>query len=67
MWHSEAAEPAALAWFKSGYSGNGGGACLEAAVEPSTVRIRGSKAPPRAQLAFPPSEWAAFVDFAAAL
>lgn len=59
------AEPARLAWFKSSYSGNEGGACLEVAMEPSTISIRDSKAPARAQLAFRHSEWAAFVDFAA--
>ncbi|MHA5054988.1 DUF397 domain-containing protein [Streptomyces sp. SD15] len=59
------AEPELLAWFKSSYSGNEGGACLEVAVAPGTVHVRDSKAPARDQLAFPPSEWAAFVDFAA--
>jgi hypothetical protein len=60
------AEPAHLAWFKSSYSGNEGGACLEVAVAPGTVHVRDSKAPARAQLAFRRSEWAVFVDFAAA-
>ncbi|MFE2015620.1 DUF397 domain-containing protein [Streptomyces sp. NPDC059491] len=58
------AEPAHLAWFKSSYSGNEGGACLEAAVAPGTVHVRDSKAPARAQLAFGASEWTAFVKFA---
>ncbi|MBA4866890.1 DUF397 domain-containing protein [Streptomyces sp. PSKA54] len=58
------AEPAPLAWFKSSYSGNEGGACLEVAVTPDRVHIRDSKAPTRAQLTFRPSEWAAFVRHA---
>ncbi|MFF0434618.1 DUF397 domain-containing protein [Streptomyces sp. NPDC004327] len=58
------AEPAHLAWFKSSYSGNEGGACLEAAVAPDTIHVRDSKAPARAQLAFGASEWTAFVRFA---
>ncbi|WP_324784607.1 DUF397 domain-containing protein [Streptomyces sp. H51] len=59
-----AAESVPLAWFKSSYSGNEGGECLEAAVTPGAVHIRDSKVPARAQLAFPRSEWAAFVRFA---
>jgi hypothetical protein len=57
-------EPAHLAWFKSSYSGNEGGACLEAAATPGAILIRDSKAPTRAQLTFRPSEWAAFVQYA---
>ena len=57
-------EPARLAWFKSGYSGNEGGECLEVATAPGIVHVRDSKAPARPQLAFPASEWAAFVRFA---
>jgi hypothetical protein len=59
------AEPARLAWFKSSYSGNEGGECLEVAAMPGSVHVRDSKAPARAQLAFPATEWAAFVRFAA--
>ncbi|RPF33065.1 DUF397 domain-containing protein [Streptomyces sp. TLI_185] len=58
------AEPARVAWFKSSYSGNEGGACLEVAVTPATVHVRDSKAPALAQLAFRRAEWAAFVNFA---
>ncbi|MGV9345797.1 DUF397 domain-containing protein [Streptomyces spiralis] len=60
------AEPARVAWFKSSYSGNEGGACLEVAFEPGTVHIRDSKAPARAQLAFHPPQWTAFVRYAGA-
>ncbi|CAM5456622.1 hypothetical protein SALBM311S_10108 [Streptomyces alboniger] len=59
------AEPERLAWFKSSYSGNEGGECVEVAATPGTVHVRDAKAPARAQLAFPSSEWGAFVDFAA--
>ncbi|MFD9512704.1 DUF397 domain-containing protein [Streptomyces mirabilis] len=54
-----------LAWFKSSYSGAEGGECLEIATTSRIVHVRDSKEPARAQLTFPPSEWAAFVDFAA--
>jgi hypothetical protein len=59
------AEPARLAWFKSSYSGNEGGACVEVAVTPDAAHVRDSKAPAQAQLAFRSPEWAAFVDFTA--
>jgi hypothetical protein len=61
------AEPARLAWFKSSYSGNEGGACIEVAIASDAVHVRDSKTPANAQLAFQRSEWAAFVDFAAEL
>ncbi|SFE77891.1 DUF397 domain-containing protein [Streptomyces mirabilis] len=54
-----------LAWFKSSYSGAEGGECLEIATTSRIVHVRDSKEPARAQLAFLPTEWAAFVDFAA--
>ncbi|MEJ8650604.1 DUF397 domain-containing protein [Streptomyces sp. MS1.AVA.3] len=57
-------DPARLAWFKSSYSGNEGGECVEVAAPPGAVHVRDSKAPARAQLAFPRAQWAAFVDFA---
>ncbi|WP_406399591.1 DUF397 domain-containing protein [Streptomyces sp. NBC_00879] len=59
------AEPARFAWFKSSYSGNEGGECLEFAATPAAVHVRDSKAPARAQLAFQREKWAAFVRFAA--
>ncbi|MGP4049275.1 DUF397 domain-containing protein [Streptomyces sp. 2A115] len=54
-------EPARLAWFKSSYSGNEGGACLEVAATPHTTLVRDSKDPARPHLAFRHSEWSAFV------
>ncbi|MEU0069302.1 DUF397 domain-containing protein [Streptomyces sp. NPDC006332] len=59
------AAPERLAWFKSSYSGNEGGECLEVAASVGTVHVRDSKAPVRAQLAFRSPEWVAFVAFAA--
>lgn len=52
-----------LTWFKSSYSGNEGGACLEIAATPRTVHIRDSKdlragAP---TLAVASSAWTAFL------
>ncbi|MER6681532.1 DUF397 domain-containing protein [Streptomyces olivaceoviridis] len=58
------AESALLTWFKSSYSGNEGGACLEVAVTPGAVHVRDSKVPARAELTVPAPEWAAFVRFA---
>jgi hypothetical protein len=57
-------EPTHLAWFKSSYSGNEGGACLEVAATSGAVHVRDSKDPARAQLAFRRREWEAFVRFA---
>ncbi|MFF2544067.1 DUF397 domain-containing protein [Kitasatospora sp. NPDC058063] len=52
-------------WFKSSYSGNEGGACVEVAETPGTVHVRDSKDKSGPQLAFEPATWAAFVKFAA--
>ncbi|MET8544599.1 DUF397 domain-containing protein [Kitasatospora sp. NPDC004799] len=53
------------AWFKSSYSGNEGGECIEVAETPGTVHVRDSKDKSGPQLAFEPAAWAAFVTFAA--
>ncbi|MGW7449093.1 DUF397 domain-containing protein [Kitasatospora sp. NPDC054795] len=53
------------AWFKSSYSGNEGGACIEVAGTPDVVHVRDSKDKSGPQLAFEPTAWAAFVKFAA--
>lgn len=52
-----------LAWFKSSYSGNEGGECLEMAPTPATVHIRDSKNPEGAApvLAVAPAAWTAFL------
>ncbi|MEU4119707.1 DUF397 domain-containing protein [Kitasatospora sp. NPDC028055] len=54
-----------LEWFKSSYSGNEGGACIEVAETPDTVHVRDSKDKSGPQLAFEPAAWQAFVTFAA--
>ncbi|MFJ6616762.1 DUF397 domain-containing protein [Kitasatospora sp. NPDC091335] len=56
---------AELAWFKSSYSGNEGGACVEVADTPGTVHVRDSKDKSGPQLTFSPTAWQAFVTFAA--
>ncbi|MFI0775150.1 DUF397 domain-containing protein [Streptomyces sp. NPDC021212] len=58
-------DSARLAWFKSSYSGNEGGACVEVATTPDAVHVRDSKEPTRSHLVFAQQSWAAFVDFAA--
>ncbi|WP_329490408.1 DUF397 domain-containing protein [Kitasatospora sp. NBC_01246] len=55
-----------LAWFKSGYSGTEGGACIEVAAMTTAVRVRDSKNRSGPQLAFSPAAWADFVAFATA-
>jgi hypothetical protein len=55
---------AALAWFKSSYSGSSNNECVEVASEPHAVHVRDSKDPQGPTLAFPPEAWAAFVTFA---
>ncbi|MBT2415962.1 DUF397 domain-containing protein [Streptomyces sp. ISL-12] len=49
-----------LAWFKSSYSGGGGGNCVEVAVSPGTVLVRDSKDTARQPLAVSLNAWAAF-------
>ncbi|MFI0821555.1 DUF397 domain-containing protein [Streptomyces sp. NPDC021098] len=49
-----------LDWFKSSYSGGGGGNCVEVAIRPDTVHVRDSKDPETGQLAIPRTAWAAF-------
>ncbi|MER7846491.1 DUF397 domain-containing protein [Kitasatospora sp. NPDC096077] len=54
----------AKAWFKSSYSTNEGGACVEVAETPGVVHVRDSKDKSGPQLAFEPTAWKAFVEFA---
>ncbi|MER5298654.1 DUF397 domain-containing protein [Streptomyces lasiicapitis] len=51
----------ALQWFKSSYSTEQGGACLEVATRPATVHIRDSKNPGGPHLTVTPAVWAAFL------
>ncbi|WP_019544102.1 DUF397 domain-containing protein [Streptomyces sulphureus] len=50
-----------LAWFKSTYSGDGGGNCVEVAQTNAAVHVRDSKAENGPRLAVARSEWATFV------
>jgi hypothetical protein len=54
-----------LAWFKSSYSSNEGGECIEVAETPRVVHVRDSKDKSGPQLAFEPAAWESFVTFAA--
>ncbi|MCT2589406.1 DUF397 domain-containing protein [Streptomyces sp. N2-109] len=51
-------------WFKSSYSGGGGGNCVEIAIRPEAVLIRDSKDTDRRPLAVSPRAWAAFTGHA---
>ncbi|MCC5473696.1 DUF397 domain-containing protein [Streptomyces barringtoniae] len=53
-----------LAWFKSSYSGDSSGDCIEVATSPTTIHVRDSKNTPGPQLALSPAPWAEFVAFA---
>ncbi|SFK38601.1 DUF397 domain-containing protein [Streptomyces pini] len=52
-------------WFKSSYSGGGGGDCVEVAVQPATVLVRDSKDTQRQPLSVSPAAWSAFTTHAA--
>ncbi|WP_225851011.1 DUF397 domain-containing protein [Streptomyces sp. HPF1205] len=56
----------ALSWHKSTYSSAQGDNCIEVAACPDTVHVRDSKDKQGPQLAFSPTAWAAFVEFAGA-
>lgn len=49
------------AWFKSSYSGGGGGECVQVATSPGTVHVRDSKAAAGPVLAVTPEAWAGFL------
>ncbi|MFF8770821.1 DUF397 domain-containing protein [Kitasatospora sp. NPDC015120] len=53
-----------LVWFKSSYSSNEGGNCVEVAETTSTVLVRDSKDKSGPHLTFSPAAWEAFVEFA---
>ncbi|MFL5993108.1 MAG: DUF397 domain-containing protein [Streptomyces sp.] len=53
-----------LAWFKSSYSGDDSGDCVEVAALPTTVHVRDSKDTTGPQLALSPTTWSEFVAFA---
>ncbi|MFF7124543.1 DUF397 domain-containing protein [Streptomyces sp. NPDC016566] len=54
-----------LNWFKSSYSGDSSGQCVEVATAPTTIHVRDSKNTTGPQLALTPSSWTEFVSFAA--
>jgi hypothetical protein len=54
-----------LAWFKSSYSGDDSGQCVEIATCPATIHVRDSKKTDGPQLALAPTTWTAFVSYAA--
>lgn len=60
-------EATRLAWFKSSYSGNEGGECVEVAAGPDAVFVRDSKNRQGPRLAFGRAEWSEFVRFASQL
>ncbi|WP_460068021.1 DUF397 domain-containing protein [Streptomyces sp. YKOK-I1] len=51
-----------LRWFKSSYSNDSGGQCLEVAPSPEVTHIRDSKNPGGPVLRVSAESWAAFVD-----
>ncbi|MFB7476241.1 DUF397 domain-containing protein [Kitasatospora sp. NPDC056184] len=53
-----------LVWFKSSYSGDEGGECVEVADATSTVLVRDSKDKSGPHLTFSPEAWQSFVEFA---
>ncbi|AXG81286.1 DUF397 domain-containing protein [Streptomyces paludis] len=53
-----------LAWFKSSYSGTGGGECVEVALAPGSVHVRDSKSSPGPILRVAAESWGSFVYFA---
>ncbi|MFJ8163146.1 DUF397 domain-containing protein [Streptomyces sp. NPDC096136] len=52
-----------LEWFKSSYSGDEGGQCLEVATTPTTVHVRDSKVPDGPALGLAPASWAALTGW----
>ncbi|OMI41152.1 DUF397 domain-containing protein [Streptomyces sparsogenes] len=56
---------APLGWFKSSYSGDEGGECIEVAVTDHIVRVRDSKDVTRPHLAVGRADWARFVRYVA--
>ncbi|MGW4562293.1 DUF397 domain-containing protein [Streptomyces sp. NPDC004561] len=53
----------AVRWQKSSYSGGGdGNTCVEVADQDTHIAVRDSKAPARANLAFPAEAFASFIE-----
>ncbi|MEU7296603.1 DUF397 domain-containing protein [Streptomyces exfoliatus] len=54
-------QPVQLNWFKSTYSGDEGGECVEVATDRAAIHVRDSKERGGPQLAFARDAWAGFV------
>ncbi|WP_405908089.1 MULTISPECIES: DUF397 domain-containing protein [unclassified Streptomyces] len=54
----------ALQWFKSSYSTEQGGDCLEVATSPHTIHVRDSKNSDGPALVVAPATWTAFLTLA---
>ncbi|MCP9946595.1 DUF397 domain-containing protein [Streptomyces somaliensis] len=52
-------------WFKSSYSGGGGGNCIEVALHPHAVLVRDSKDIRRHPLTVSPGAWSMFTTLVA--
>ncbi|MEV8354904.1 DUF397 domain-containing protein [Streptomyces niveus] len=52
----------ALEWFKSSYSGDEGGNCVEVAAHPAAVHVRDSKVTDGPVLTLTPAAWGAFTS-----
>ncbi|MFI6652567.1 DUF397 domain-containing protein [Streptomyces sp. NPDC050529] len=50
-----------LTWFKSSYSGNDSGNCIEVATRPHAIHVRDSKDLTVPALTLSPAAWAAFL------
>jgi hypothetical protein len=55
------AQQRAPRWYKSSFSGNQGGQCVEVAEVPNAKLVRDSKRPDGPMLRFSLGEWASFV------
>ncbi|AWZ08501.1 MULTISPECIES: DUF397 domain-containing protein [unclassified Streptomyces] len=53
-----------LTWFKSSYSTDEGGNCVEVATHTAAVHVRDSKVTEGPVLTVAPAAWAAFLDAA---
>lgn len=54
-----------LSWYKSSYSGSGGGDCVEVAAASAAVHIRDSKNRALPSIRVGAEQWAEFLGFAA--
>ncbi|MGW0537068.1 DUF397 domain-containing protein [Streptomyces sp. NPDC003032] len=54
-----------VVWFKSSYSGTGGGNCIEVATRPDAVHVRDPKDEQGPNLWLTPRSWTAFATYVA--